>query len=165
MCQELSFIRKLIGAQRHFRLFINSCWGVGGWSCGFGLGLDFWGCNGLFVLTLYHRDKDKIPRDLGRWCQSEEALPQDVSQAVRFLVPLTLSGQAKNKFTACGDRQQPTSWMLAKTIERERSQNFLLCMFPVSTFLLSDEFYKIKRKDECSHLWTFVFSIYFIKLI
>ena len=119
----------------------------------------------LFVLTLYRCDKDKIPWDLGRWCQSEESLPQDVSQAVRFLVPLTLSGQAKNKFTACGVHRWPTGWTLAKTIERERSQNFLLCMFPVSTFLLSDEFYKIKRKDECSHLWTFVFSIYFIKLI
>ena len=148
MCQELSFIHKLIRAKRHFQLFINSCWGVRGWSCGFGLGF-----------------RDKIPQDLGRWCQSEESLPQDVSQAVRFLVPLTLSGQAKNKFTACGVHRRPTGWTLAKTIERERSQNFLLCMFPVSTFLLSDEFYKIKRKDECSHLWTFVFSIYFIKLI
>ena len=74
----------------------------------------------LFVLTLYRCDKDKIPWDLGRWCQSEESLPQDVSQAVRFLVPLTLSGQAKNKFTACGARRRPTGWMLAKMIERER---------------------------------------------
>ena len=121
MCQELSFIRKLIGAQRHFRLSVNSRWGAGGWSCGFGFGLGFRGCNGLFVLTLYHRDKDKIPWDLGRCCQSEEPLPQDVSQAVRFLVPLTLSGQAKNKFTACGDRRLPTGWMLANSIERDTS--------------------------------------------
>ena len=48
--------------------------------------------------------------------------PQQVSLAVRFIVPLALPGQAKTKFTACGDRRTGRqAWMLAKK-ERERER-------------------------------------------
>ena len=97
--------------------------------------LGFRACKCLFVrpCTVAMRIR---PPGSGQKLQRCGELPQDVSQAVRFLVPLTLPGQAKNKFTACGDRRTADKLDVNHfSRERERTHNKtnICCLIMVST--------------------------------